>query len=111
MNGILRAAILRCHERVVLRLVALDEAQLYAQHGTTFRGCIRLLLDQFFRIVFSRTSVRQHPLALAMSATMALRLCDYLGRLTTIPWKKPWHHLWSSAADFLSIPTISFNHC
>ena len=86
MNGSLRAAILRCHERVVLRLVALDEAQLYAQHSTTFRGCIRLLLDQFFRVVFSRTSGRQHLLALAMSATMTFRLCDYLGRLTIIPW-------------------------
>ena len=55
-NGILRAAMLRCHGRGVLRLVALDEAHLYAQHGTTFRGCIHLLLDQIFRVVFSRTS-------------------------------------------------------
>ena len=99
-NGILRAAMLRCHGRGVLRLVALDEAHLYAQHGTTFRGCIRLLLDQFFRVVFSRTSGRQHPLLLAMSATMTLRLAGYLARLTTIPWTKPRHQLWCSAAEF-----------
>ena len=75
-NGILSAVILCCHGRGVLRLVALDEAHLYAQHGTTFCGCICLLLDQFFRVVFSCASNLQHPLVLTMSVTMILRLCD-----------------------------------
>ena len=35
-----------------------------------------------------------------MTVIMTLRLCDYLGRLTTIPWKKSRHHLCCSVADF-----------
>ena len=84
-NGILRAAILWCHGQGILCLVALDEAHFYAQNGTTFRGCICLLLDQFFQVVFSRTSGRQHPLLIVMSATMTLRLAGYAAWITTIP--------------------------
>ena len=100
-NGSLCATLLvRSHGRGVLCLVALDGAHLYAHNSTTFCGCICFLLDQLFRVVLFRTSGCQHPLVLAMSATMTLLLYDYLARLTTIPWKKSRHHLLCSAAEF-----------
>ena len=46
--GAIRAAILRAHLRKTLRLVAIDEAHLYAIHGRSFRGELRLLHASFF---------------------------------------------------------------
>ena len=40
-----RDALLRCHARRTLRLVAIEKAHLYAMHGRSFRDSIRFVRD------------------------------------------------------------------
>ena len=51
-NKFFLEALLRAHERNVLRLVAIDEAHLYAAHGRSFRQEIRVLKHVFFLKVY-----------------------------------------------------------
>ena len=94
----LRIAVLECCRRKTLRLVVIDEAHLYAMHGSTFREPIRLLHKLFFSIVFG---VGQwHPLFLAMSATMTAPLVASLSTLTNVDWTDKRFHLWSNTTQF-----------
>ena len=94
----LRIALLECYRRKTLRLVVIDEAHLYAMHGSTFREQIRLLHNLFFRIIFGVG--KWHPLFLAMSATMTAPLVASLSRLTNVDWSDERFHLWASTAQF-----------
>ena len=94
----LRIALLECYRRKTLRLVVIDEAHLYAMHGSTFREQIRLLHNLFFRIIFAVG--KWHPLFLAMSATMTAPLVASLSRLTNVDWSDERFHLWASTAQF-----------
>ena len=53
-------ALLRAHERKVLRLVAIDKAHLYAAHGRSFREEIRVLKHVFFSNIYG--VLGYHPL-------------------------------------------------
>ena len=53
--------LLECHACQTLRLVAIDEAHLYAQHNRTFRDEFRILARKFFPVVFKIGS--WHPLS------------------------------------------------
>ena len=97
--GPIRAAILRCHQRKTLRLTVIDEAHLYAMHGRSFRGELRLLNKSFFQVVF-RAGGAYHPLFLLMTATMTRQLLPHLSNLTNVDWSLPQRQLWSSAQDF-----------
>ena len=97
--GPIRAAILRAHHRKTLRLVVIDEAHLYAMHGRSFRGELRLLHKSFFEVVF-RSGGEYHPLFLLMTATMTRQLLPHLSKLTNIDWSLSKRQLWSSAMEF-----------
>jgi superfamily II DNA helicase RecQ len=97
--GSMRAAILRCHQRKTLRLVVIDEAHLYAMHGRSFRGDLRLLQKSFFEVVF-RSGGAYHPLFLLLTATMTRQLLPHLSKLTNVDWSSSERQLWSSAQEF-----------
>ena len=96
---IFRDALLSCNDRGLLRLVAIDEAHLFAMHGRSFREAIRVLADVFFFALFA-TERRFRPLFLAMTATMTERLLADFARLTHVDWTREQHQLWSSPAQF-----------
>ena len=48
-SQVIRNALMKAKTEQTLRLVAIDEAHLYAQHGSTFRGQLRTLGTIFFR--------------------------------------------------------------
>ena len=92
-------ALFVCHARETLRLVTIDEAHLYAQHGSTFRDELRVLTTIFFAVVF-KEGAAYHPLFLAMTATMTKPLLVKLSELTNVPWTEKKHQLWANADAF-----------
>ena len=46
------SALLDCHARQTLQLVAIDKVHPYAQHGRSFREAMRILTTLFFAVVF-----------------------------------------------------------
>ena len=94
-----RDALLVCNARRTLRLVAVDEAHVYAMHGRSFRASIRALGECFFSVVFA-AGAAYTPLFLAMTATMPLVLLEVFSRLTHVNWMLAAHQLWSSAVEF-----------
>ena len=106
-NPALLAALLCCHAKQTLRLVAIDEVHLYAMHGRSFRVAMRILQRLFFEVVFK--SGVWHPLFLGMTATMTDSLITLFATLTNVKWntkneKDPYnkypHLLWSDASEF-----------
>ena len=95
----LLAAVLRAYQRKILRLVAIDEAHLYAMHGRSFRESIRVLQHVFFGVLFAE-SATWSPLFLAMTATMPATLLASFSTLTNVDWTIPCRQLWSSAKEF-----------
>ena len=93
-----REALLKCHTRRTLRLVAIDEIHLYTMHGKSFRDSIRHLNACFFSIVFQQG--KWHPLFLAMTATMTQSLLHHFSTLTSVDWSLPSRQLWLSAFEF-----------
>ena len=68
-NIAFREAMIRAYKRQILRLVAIDEAHLYAMHGRSFRESIRVLRDHFFAVICSTATIKYAPLILAMTTT------------------------------------------
>ena len=97
--GAIRAAMLRAHNRKTLRFVAIDEAHLYAMHGRSFRGELRLLHASFFEVVF-RTGGEYHPLFLLLTATMTRQLLPHISKLTNVDWSMSERQMWSSSQEF-----------
>ena len=91
-------ALLWCHLRSTLRLVAIDKALLYVQHGRLFREAMRLLTTLFFSIMF-KVGI-WHPLFLAMTATMTLSLLLSFAQLTNVEWTNNNNILWSNCIKF-----------
>ena len=75
-NPALLAALLRCHAKRTLRLVAINEVHLYAMHGRSFCVAMRILQRLFFEVVF-KAGV-WHPLFLGMTAMMTDSHCSLL---------------------------------
>ena len=46
------ADLFECHRRQTLRLVTVNEAHLYAQHGGSFQKELKILTDTFFLVIF-----------------------------------------------------------
>ena len=91
-------ALFTCHQNQTLRLVTIDEAHLYAQHGRSFRESLRVLTSVFFTVLFRIG--HWHPLFLAMTATMTMDLLPLFSELTTVDWSLPCHQMWSDWYDF-----------
>ena len=49
----LKQTILDCVNQRTLRLIAIDEAHFYAQHGKLFRRELRILKSIFFSVIFN----------------------------------------------------------
>ena len=98
-NRDFRDAVLRGNSRGILRLVAVDEAHLYAQHGRTFRESICVLSNLFFQPLFWGGG-DNCPLFLAMTATMTERLLRNFSKLTHVDWLLKEHQLWSTPTEF-----------
>jgi len=75
-----RNALLYCHDRQVLCLIAIDEAHIYAMHGHSFRDSIRQLKRDFFYCIYG-AGKSYTPLFLTMTATMLLSLLKSLANL------------------------------
>ena len=98
-NKLFCDALLACNDRGMLRLVAIDEAHLFAMHGRSFRESIRVIAENFFFPLFASERISR-PLFLAMTATMTERLLKDFSRLTHVDWSLERHQLWSSPAQF-----------
>ena len=66
-----------------LRMMAIDEAHLYAMHGRSFRVKICQLLPDLLKIVFADDK-QHYTLCLVMMATMTQSLLTALSQLTNI---------------------------
>ena len=97
-NSIILDAILQCHALQTLRLIAIDEAHIYAMHGRTFREAMRILQKIMFERIYKVGG--WHPLFLAMTATMTLSLLSSFAILTNVDWTLKHHQLWSTAGEF-----------
>ena len=98
-NHKFRRALIGGAKRKVLRLVAIDEAHLFAMHGRTFRESIRVLRICFFSVVF-RNGLDYHPLFLLLTATMTIPLLEGISHLTRVDWTLKSRQQWSSPSDF-----------
>ena len=88
----------KCHQNQTLRLVAINEVHIHAQHIRSFRESLCILTDIFFAVVFC---VGQwYPLVLAMTATMTIELLPSYSELTNIDWSLPEHQKWSRWQEF-----------
>ena len=94
-----RLAVMRNIERRVVRMVAIDEAHLYAAHGRSFRESIRVLREVFFKTIYT-VDAEYTPLLLMMTATMPKPLLKSISDLTNVDFTNPDHHQWSSPSDF-----------
>lgn len=94
-----RNALLRARDREVLRLIAIDEAHIYAMHGRSFRESVRILGRDFFSKLY-RGVKPYYPLCMPMTATMPNSLLSTLSDLTHIDWTKPCHQMRSSPEEF-----------
>ena len=94
-------ALLKCNRKHTLRAVAINEADLLARHGSSFRSEIRLLGDQFFDQIFggAPTDVIRRPFMLALSATMSKPDLTTFGRLTRVGFPKS-VRLWGDLDHF-----------
>ena len=93
---------LACNKRGMLRLVAIDEAHLFAMHGRSFRESICVLAEVFFHPLFATDAVTR-PLFLAMTAMMTARLLSDFSKLTHVDWSLERHQLWSTPSEFKGI--------
>ncbi len=87
-NKSLLDALLSAHQRAgVLRVVGIDEAHLFVLHSL-FRVEIHMLTELFFKKIFNEGNVEwQHPILLAMTATMPLSLVPKLEALTNVTFE------------------------
>ena len=82
-NGSFKKAILACAKNKILRMVAIDEAHLYAMHGRSFRVQIHQLLPDLFKIIFADDK-QHYTLCLVTTATMTQSLLTSLSQLTNV---------------------------
>ena len=100
-NKAFRDALFRALERQTLRMIAIDEAHLYAMHGKSFREDIRILRDVFLAPIYKDKDEGQYtPLFYAMTATMPDTLIEALVELTYVNWGGSNHQLWATPAEF-----------
>jgi superfamily II DNA helicase RecQ len=79
-----REIFIKCSHCTTLRVVALDEAHIHVQHGTSFCSEIRALQDQFFSRIFGNQPAMIRPRLVALTATMPDSYLPLLSQLLTI---------------------------
>ena len=80
-----RDVFIGCSHRTTLRVIALDEAHIHVQHGTSFRSEIRALQKLFFAKVFHEVTSSARPRLIVLTATMPTSYNQHLCRLLTVP--------------------------
>jgi superfamily II DNA helicase RecQ len=93
-----RDALIRQCRAGVVRLVTIDEAHLYVQHGISFRSKIRMMKNIFFNKVFHPT-MKIKPAFIAATATMNHPFIAQLTSLTTIKFP-PRSIIWPPSFQF-----------
>jgi superfamily II DNA helicase RecQ len=73
-----------CARERTLRLIAIDEAHIHVQHGTSFRADIRALRAEFFTQVYGNQPSVQRPRLIALSATFPASYLRLLSNLLTV---------------------------
>ena len=91
-------ALLRAWDRKVFRLIALDDAHLYAM-GMLYRLSIRQLKKYLFAPLF-KDKRKFASFMLSMTATMPFHLLRVLKDLTYVDWTLPQHLMQSSPKEF-----------
>ena len=80
-----REVFIGCSHRTTLRVIALDEAHIHVQHGTSFRSEIRALQKLFFAKIFHKVLSSARPRLIVLTATMPTSYNQHLCRLLTVP--------------------------
>jgi hypothetical protein len=73
-----------CAQEHTLCLIAMDEAHIHVQHGTSFRDNIHALRVEFFRQVFGNQPVNRRLLSIVLSATFPSSYLRFLSSLLTV---------------------------
>jgi superfamily II DNA helicase RecQ len=73
-----------CARERTLCLIAIDEAHIHVQHGTSFRADIRALRAEFFTQVYGNQPSVQPPQLIALSATFPTSYLRLLSNLLTV---------------------------
>jgi hypothetical protein len=81
-----RDVFIACSHRATLCVVAIDEAHIHVQHGTSFRGEICALQSMFFAKIFGNQPERMmQPRLIVMTATLPTNYLPPMCRLLSIP--------------------------
>jgi hypothetical protein len=76
---------IKCSHRTTLLVVALDEAHIHVQHGTSFRSKICELQVLYFAKIFENQPRMKRPRLIVMTATFPTLYLPPLCQLLTIP--------------------------
>jgi superfamily II DNA helicase RecQ len=79
-----RDVFIKCSHRTILCVIALDEAHIHIQHGTSFRSEIRALQVLFFAKIFREQSPMMQLWLIVLTATMPTSYLPHLCRLLTV---------------------------
>jgi len=93
-----RSALLVCNCRGISRSISIDEAHLFSQHGNSFRPEIRLLGEEFFKVLYAH-GAPVSTFHIAFTATMALTDLSGLLSITYIGLL-PASRFWASERQF-----------
>ena len=74
----------KCTQKGILRLIAMDEAHIHVQHGTSFRDDICALHVEFFRRIYGNQPSYRRPRLIALSATFPTSYLWLLSSLLTV---------------------------
>jgi hypothetical protein len=80
-----RGVFIKCSHRTTLLVVALDEAHIHVQHGTSFRSKICELQVLYFAKIFENQPRMKRPRLIVMTATFPTLYLPPLCQLLTIP--------------------------
>jgi superfamily II DNA helicase RecQ len=81
-----RDVFIACSHRATLRVVAIDEAHVHVQHGTSFRSEIRALQTMFFAKLFgNQLEAMMRKRLIVLTATLPTNYLPPLCHLLTIP--------------------------
>lgn len=98
-TGFVDVLVKECIPNKTLRSCVIDEAHIWAEHGTSFRVDMRTLHETFFKPIFHGKSNSNSIFFLAATATMSLKNLKGLTSLTSIGFG-PEDMVWGSAEQF-----------
>lgn len=109
-DHIRRVLVEDCKRRGTLRSVTIDEAHLFAQHGSSFRPEIRHVAEHVIKPIRRRTDTdRSRPFYVLLSATMSLSDMTALSNMTNVGFDKEEFIIRGTPRDFLQ-ETITMTH-